>query len=104
MPNRNYQRGRAFEYKVKKHYESLGWFVVRAAGSKGPADLLAVPGWDDPAIGVMTIQCKTRRPTEADKTKLREFSKKYKIWCFLAYLEPGRRYCASYRPFETLAV
>lgn len=37
-----YQRGRSFEYRVKKKLESLGYFVMRSAGSKGQVDLLAV--------------------------------------------------------------
>lgn len=37
-----YQRGRSFEYRVKKKLESLGYFVMRSAGSKGEVDLLAV--------------------------------------------------------------
>lgn len=40
-----YSRGRSFEYQVARYLESLGYVVVRSAGSKGPADLVAVrPG------------------------------------------------------------
>jgi hypothetical protein len=38
----NYTRGRAFEYRVKAFFERLGWWVCRAAGSHGKADLVAV--------------------------------------------------------------
>lgn len=41
MVNRNYVKGRAFEYAVRKHYESKGYTVIRSAGSKGKIDLLA---------------------------------------------------------------
>lgn len=41
MPS-NYNKGRSFEYRVKKMYEAAGWFVIRAAGSKGVADLVAI--------------------------------------------------------------
>lgn len=38
----HYTRGAAFERKVKKYYEELGWFSVRAAGSHGVADIVSV--------------------------------------------------------------
>lgn len=38
----NASRGSAFERTVKADLESHGWYVVRAAGSHGHADLLAV--------------------------------------------------------------
>lgn len=40
MPNRNYIKGRAAEYKVKKHMENKGYIVFRTPGSKSPVDLL----------------------------------------------------------------
>jgi len=42
MPNANYIKGRAKEYKVKKQLEDDGWIVLRTAGSHGFADLVAV--------------------------------------------------------------
>ena len=39
----SYQRGRSAEYRSKKWLESEGFLVVRAAGSKGPIDLVAIP-------------------------------------------------------------
>lgn len=50
-----YHKGRYFEYKVKKLYESDGWFVIRAAGSKGVADLVAIA---KDGKEVHFIQCK----------------------------------------------
>jgi len=40
--NTAYKRGRAFEYRVKKHFEKLGYYVVRKYASKGFEDLLAI--------------------------------------------------------------
>ena len=37
-----YDNGRNLEYRVKTILEAAGWHVVRAAGSKGPADLVAI--------------------------------------------------------------
>jgi len=42
MVNKNYQRGRAKEYRVKKNYEECGYYVVRAAGSHSVCDLIAM--------------------------------------------------------------
>jgi len=40
----NYRRGRAGEYRAKAALERAGFCVIRAAGSKGPADLVAFDG------------------------------------------------------------
>ena len=44
--NTAYKRGRAFEYRVKKHFEKLGYYVVRKYASKGAEDLIAIRGVD----------------------------------------------------------
>jgi Holliday junction resolvase len=41
-PNKNYEKGRKAEYEAKKHLIMQGFVVTRAAGSKGPWDLIAV--------------------------------------------------------------
>ncbi len=48
-----YRRGYHFELRVRKHFESLGWSVWRSAGSRSPADLLALRTGE-----VLLIQCK----------------------------------------------
>ena len=40
--NTAYKRGRNFEYRVKRHFENLGYYVVRKYASKGAEDLLAI--------------------------------------------------------------
>jgi hypothetical protein len=42
MPNKRYIAGRNFEYKVKRELESLGWYVIRSAGSKSLFDLIGI--------------------------------------------------------------
>jgi Holliday junction resolvase len=42
MNNKNYRRGRRFEYKLKKELEKYGFLVVRSAGSRSPFDLVAL--------------------------------------------------------------
>lgn len=41
--NKNYEKGRRYEYKEKKIWEEDGYLVIRSAGSKSPIDLVAVP-------------------------------------------------------------
>jgi len=70
MPNKNYISGRRFEYKVKKFYERIGFFVVRTAGSHSPIDLIAFRknGTRKPIF----IQCKYKRggnPSISDKDR-----------------------------------
>lgn len=48
-----YARGSNFERRVKRHYEDRGFFVIRAAGSHGPVDLIAIS-----KLQTMLIQCK----------------------------------------------
>lgn len=40
--NRNYVKGRAYEYKIATIFRRKGYYVIRAAGSHGSADLVAV--------------------------------------------------------------
>jgi Holliday junction resolvase len=54
MPNKNYIKGYNFERNLAIALRRKGFFVVRAGGSKGPADLVAVRK-NEPA---RLIQCK----------------------------------------------
>jgi len=54
MPNKNYERGRASEYKCQRDLESIGYQTSRTAGSHGAADVIA---WN--TEGMRFIQCKT---------------------------------------------
>ena len=55
----NYERGRNFEYRVKKFFESLGYFVVRSAGSHTMCDLVCLkPDLLDMCSTVRLVQCK----------------------------------------------
>ena len=56
MPNRNYDRGRAAEYRARTTLEAAGYTVVRSSGSRGPADLVA---WN--AQGFRLVQVKRGR-------------------------------------------
>ena len=60
-PNPNYIAGRAFEYERMAHYKSLGYEVMRTAGSHGLFDIIAI----SPLGSVEFIQCK-RVSTKAE--------------------------------------
>jgi len=49
-----YRQGYRFELRVKRDMESRGWWVIRAAGSHGPADLVCLKAGEPPLL----IQCK----------------------------------------------
>lgn len=53
MPNRKYANGRTLEYAAVHALELDGYWVMRAAGSKGAIDVLALkPG------EILMVQCK----------------------------------------------
>lgn len=54
----NYKIGRNFEYRVKKHYEKNGYFVVRSYASKGAADLYCMRPLPNIGTELLLIQCK----------------------------------------------
>lgn len=67
MPNRNYLRGRAREYAIKKALESQGLICLRTAGSHGFADLIAL----DTSMNVINfIQVKPKAMSIRAKTAL----------------------------------
>ena len=43
MPNKNYVKGRNFEYAVMRYLRKRGYYCMRAYGSKGLYDVIAVP-------------------------------------------------------------
>lgn len=51
-----YKRGRTFEYRVMAHFEELGYYVMRSAGSHGAADIVALRNPHK-----ILIQCKIGR-------------------------------------------
>lgn len=75
MGNNNYVRGAAFERQVKAYLEAQGWFAIRAAGSHGLVDVLAIT----PTGSVCFIQCKTGKAkmSKQDKMDLDALASKY---------------------------
>ena len=71
--NKNYQSGRNFEHRVKKHLEQKGYYVMRSAGSKSPFDLIAVPMNNVLLPDVLLIQCK--HGAKISKSEKKEIAK-----------------------------
>jgi Holliday junction resolvase-like predicted endonuclease len=70
MANKNYLRGRATEYKAKAELEKDGYVVIRASGSHGAFDLVAVNRME-----VRFIQCKREKKSTNWDGLLEELSK-----------------------------
>jgi hypothetical protein len=68
--NANYLRGRRAEYAAKKILESWGYTVIRAAGSKGPYDLVGI---DEGIQEVRALQIKATSSPEAARALLKAF-------------------------------
>lgn len=87
MPNKQYQRGSAFERRVKKQLEGLGWFAVKSAGSKGKVDVMAVRSGCKPLM----IQCKlTGKITKAEAKELDELACSFDCFAFIAQNARGK--------------
>lgn len=66
MPNKNYVKGRAKEYKIKRDFTKRGYTVLRTAGSHGFADLVAVRSDGK----IKFIQCKPDNFSKTEEQKL----------------------------------
>ena len=61
----SYRAGRDLEYEVREIFRQNGFIVTRAAGSKGPWDLIATKftGHSRQRVYVVLLQCKrNKRP------------------------------------------
>jgi Holliday junction resolvase len=56
------RKGADFERRVKRHLKRQGWCVIRAAGSRGPVDLVAIRRDGHGGSEVRLIQCKVGSP------------------------------------------
>lgn len=74
MANLKYNRGRAWEYKVKKDAESIGYFVIRSAGSHTLVDLVMIKKGE-----IVFVQCKTGKGamTKKEQKEFKDFAEKY---------------------------
>lgn len=82
-----YQRGAAFEHRVKNFLESEhDYLVTRSPASKSPFDLLAMCPGHDGLPHVYLIQCKLRGViSPRDRLALVELAERYGAHAILAY-------------------
>ena len=74
MSSKAYNRGSAFERRIKRELEDAGYYVTKSGGSKGPVDLSVVDRKGRPYI----IQCKKDgRIAKDDWNKLRELGENF---------------------------
>lgn len=60
-------KGRKYEWKIRKEFESLGYYVIRSAGSKGKVDLIAI----NPDIKeICLIQCKSYKIFKPEEKRI----------------------------------
>jgi Holliday junction resolvase len=84
-----YSRGYAFELRAWKDLQKNGYFIVRAGGSRGPVDLMAVA----PGPVVLFIQCKRDgRLSIEDRRDLYNLGMAFNATPILAYSDKGVQY------------
>ena len=71
MANRKYEQGTRFEREVIKDYEAMGWHCIRASGSHGAFDVVAIHS--DNYIHL--IQCKVTKDEKLADRMLVNFYK-----------------------------
>lgn len=82
---KKYNKGRSFEYKIKKIFEAKGYFVIRSPMSRGVADLVAIK----PNIRPLFIQCKFSKQgwKPGEWNRLFEESRNYDATPIFAYVD-----------------
>lgn len=88
MPNKNYNRGRALEYRVMKHFRSKGFEVFRSAGSHSKVDVIAIASDKYlPLHKILLVQCKTGKGlmTKKEKKEFQDYGQTLGCHSLLAY-------------------
>ena len=92
MANLKYNKGRTFEYKVRKELEKRDYFVVRSAGSHTIVDLVAFSKNKNNEFPVLLVQCKSGE-NKLSKKEIKEIEElELEIsGCFLLATEAKKR-------------
>jgi len=84
--NSNYNKGRKFEYRVKRKLEGMGYFVIRQPKSAFP-DLIAIKRNE-----VLAVECKyNNRLSSYELFKLLELKRAYGMTPVLAHKNKRER-------------
>ena len=82
--------GRAREYRVRDHLEANGWVaIMRAAASKGPADLLLAH--PDHGAALVQVGTASKRLGPTDRARFVTAADMCGALALLAVCTPGRR-------------
>ena len=80
------RKGANAEYKARRLLERLGYYVIRAAGSHGPADLVAISQTE---LKVIQVKCGQARcsPLEREQLQLLPLPSiaSREVWTFKDY-------------------
>lgn len=88
MANSSYRKGYELERRVRKHFEGLGYYVTRAAGSKGVFDLVCIKNGK-----ILGIQCKySGYLSKTEYSNILVAAKRYGITPFLVFVKNRRTY------------
>jgi len=81
-----YERGRRFEYRVRKYLKEKGYFVVRSAKSGTVCDLVALKKGK-----ILLVQCKlNKKISRKEKEELAKLAEQVGGKAILAYSEKRR--------------
>jgi hypothetical protein len=102
MTNKNYVRGRAFEYEIMGKLRKAGWTCERAAASHGPIDIFAGKETLQGTPQLRLIQAKNYKPKPGETrfifAELRGAQSVFGGMGILVYKEDGKirtKWCAS---------
>lgn len=94
MANKNYVRGRQFEYRVMYFFRKLEYYVQRSYASKGLLDIICIPprnakeGYYNETIG---IQAKLNGYVKPEERKILKSSEpKWQMKIYIAWNEKGK--------------
>lgn len=92
MSSKNYVSGRNFEYRVMRYLRKNGYYCIRAYGSKGLFDIIAVPPYNPTTHRYpLGIQAKKNGyVTKFELCRLKEQSPKWQLFPVIAYNDEKR--------------
>ncbi len=91
--NRNKRKGTAFEHRIAAWYRRKGFIVLRARGSLGPADLIALKAGERDIF----IQCKDYKSNYFDRNEMSNFVSfcsthlKRCVWAYNYHSSTGKK-------------
>lgn len=82
---RNYKKGRLIEYEARNILRDKTYVVIRSAGSKGPADIIAGKSFE-----TWAIEIKNHPPTKEEFEKVKMASLDWWVYHAIAWKHDGK--------------